>query len=108
MKLLSRPEELLLLAIWRLKENAYCVTIRRQVSEVTGRAWSFGAIYVPLERLEKRKYLTSFLGKPTPERGGRSKRFYKLTQEGLKALVEIRRVEKVMWDGITELSPDGK
>ena len=104
MKLLTRPEELVMLAIWRLKKNAYCVPIREQVSEVTGRNWSFGAIYVPLNRLEQKGYIESFLGEPTPERGGRSKRIYKLTLEGLKALAEIRKVEEVMWAGIPEFS----
>lgn len=107
MKLLSRPEELMLLAIWRLRDNAYCVPIRKQVSDVTGRNWSFGAVYVPLERLERRGYISSFLGEPTSERGGRRKRFYKLAKEGLTALIEIEKVEKAMWTDIPKLTPNG-
>lgn len=100
MKLLSRPEELILLAVWRLKENAYCNPIKRQLTEVTGKNWSFGAIYDPLERLEKKGLLESFLGEPTAERGGKSKRIYNLTSEGLTALVDIKNISEAMWYGI--------
>jgi len=103
MKLLSRPEELLLLAIWRLQDNAYGVTIRNQIKEVTGKIWSFGALFITLERLVKKGFLTSYLTDPTPERGGRSKRIYKLTPAGLEALIEIKKIEKAMWEGIHEL-----
>jgi len=104
MKLLSRPEELILLAIWRLQNNAYGVTIRNQIKEVTGKTWSFGALFITLERLVKKDYLTSYLTDPTPERGGRSKRIYKLTPHGSKALLEIKQVEQAMWEGISEVS----
>ena len=76
MKLLSRPEELFLLAIWRLQDNAYAVTIREQVNSITGKTWSFGATFVTLDRLVKKRYLSSHLSEPTQKRGGRSKRMY--------------------------------
>lgn len=104
MKLPSRSEELMLLAVWRLQDNAYAVTIREQVGHVTGRTWSFGTIFVTLDRLCKKGYLTSELGDPTPERGGRSKRFYRLTRTGRQALVDIRRLEATMWEGVSELA----
>lgn len=107
MKLPSRSEELMLLAVWRLQENAYAVTIREQVNRVTGKTWSFGTIFVTLDRLSKKGYLTSELGEPTPERGGRSKRFYRLTQAGRIALLDIRRLEQSMWEGISELALQG-
>ncbi len=106
MKLLSRAEELVLLAIWRLQENAYCVPIREQVMKVTGKNWTFGAIYIPLHRLEKRRLLESFLGNATTERGGRSKRYYSVTPDGMKALTAIRKVEQAMWESIPEFSVD--
>ncbi len=80
MKLLSRPEELVLLAIWKLKDNAYCVPIREQIIETTGKEWSFGSVYIPLNRLEEKGLINSFLGESSPERGGRAKRFYNLTE----------------------------
>ena len=102
MKLLSRAEELLLLAVWRLQENAYAVTIRDQLLEVTGKSWAFGALFVSLDRLVKKGYLTSVLGEPTPERGGRSKRMYSLTRGGLQALIRIREIQRTVWDGVSD------
>ena len=104
MKLLSRPEELFLLAIWRLQDNAYAVTIREQVNSITGKTWSFGATFVTLDRLVKKRYLSSHLSEPTQKRGGRSKRMYKLTRIGIKALLDIKRLQETMWDDIPRLS----
>ena len=106
MDLITRSEELILLAIWRLQKNAYSVKIREQLMQVTGKFWSFGAVYMPLDRLVKKGLLESYLADPTPERGGRSKRIYKPTKDGMAALIEIRKVEKAMWDGIPEFSLD--
>lgn len=100
MKLLTRAEELILLAIWRLGEEAYCVPILDQVQEVSRKKWTLGSIYITLHRLEKRRYVESELGTPTSERGGKSKRFYTVTSGGVEALRAARMVEKAMWDGI--------
>jgi len=104
MKLLSRPEELILLAIWQLQENAYCVPIRSKLSEITGEKWSLGSIYMPLDRLVKKGLLDSYLSEATPERGGRHKRIYKLTKDGKKSLLKVRQVEIAMWQNIPNLS----
>ena len=106
MKFLSRPEEIVLLSIWRLKDDAYSVPIRKQVSEATGKKWSFGAIYVPLHRLEKKGLVKSYMTAPTNQRGGRSKRIYELTLRGKKALAEVRELHQVLWAGVPELSQD--
>ncbi|MFC1563734.1 PadR family transcriptional regulator [candidate division KSB1 bacterium] len=103
MPLLTRAEELILLAIWRLKDDAYCVPILDLLEEVSEEKWTLGGIYVPLHRLEKNGLLGSILGNPTPERGGKSKRFYKLTGQGLKALEKMRKVERSMWEGIPDI-----
>jgi len=97
MKLLTRAEELILLAVWKLKGNAYCVSIRAQISEITGENWSLGSIYMPLDRLVKKGYLQSHLSDSTPERGGRHKRIYKLTDGGMKALLRVRQIQANMW-----------
>lgn len=107
MNLLTRSEELILLAIWRLKDSAYCIPIHEQVSSITGEKLSLGSIYMPLDRLVKKGYLESYLSEATPERGGRHKRIYKLTHEGLKALQKIRSVQDRMWRGIPNLSEEG-
>ena len=104
MKLLTRAEEFVLLAVWRLQNEAYSIPIRKQISEITGRNWSLGTIYMPLERLVKKGYLGSHLSDSTPERGGRHKRIYRLTNEGKKALIRIREVEQAMWTGIPTLT----
>jgi DNA-binding PadR family transcriptional regulator len=104
MDLLTRTEELILLAVWRLKDNAYSIPIHEQVSFITGEKLSLGSIYMPLDRLVKKGFLESYLSEATPERGGRHKRIYRLTREGLKALQRIRNVQERMWNGIPNLS----
>ena len=104
MKILSRSEELLLLSIWRLQDNAYGVTIRDQLKELTGKSWAFGALFVTLDRLVKKGLLDSYLADPTPQRGGRSKRIYSLTPQGLKALIEIKKLQDSAWADIPELT----
>ena len=106
MKLLSRSEEIVLLAVWRLGENAYGVTIKDQVSEVTGNEWTFGAIYVPLDKLTQKMYVKKIISDPTPERGGRSKCMYELTEAGKKALKEIRQVQDKLWEDIPDVAFD--
>lgn len=97
MKLLTRAEELILWAIARLGDGAYCVPIRDAIAEITGEEWPLGSIYMPLDRLFKRGYLRSRLSDSTPERGGRRKRIYKLTAEGLQALKQARDIQSKMW-----------
>jgi PadR family transcriptional regulator, regulatory protein PadR len=106
MKLLSRNEEIVLLAIWRLQENAYGVTIREQVSKVTNNDWSFGAIYVPLDKLTQKGYVNKSLSEPTTQRGGRSKCMYQLTSKGKTALKEIREVQEALWKDISSVAFD--
>ncbi len=106
MSLLSRAEEIVLVAIWKLQGNAYGVTIRERVSETTGTDWSIGAVYPPLHRLEKKGLVQSSQGKPLPERGGRSRVYYEVTPEGRKALAEIRRVTEAVWEDVPSLGLD--
>ena len=102
MKLLTRSEEMLMLAVWRLQEDAYGVTIRNQLETVTGRTWSFGALFVSLDRLVRKGHLESYMSDPQPYRGGRQRRMYRLRPSGRKALCKIRQVEKALWHGISE------
>jgi PadR family transcriptional regulator PadR len=106
MKLISRNEEILLLAVWRLEGNAYGVRIREQVSRVTGRDWTFGAVYVPLDTLTRKGYVRKSLSAPTAQRGGRSKCLYALTDAGKAALREIRRVQEALWDDVPTMAFD--
>ena len=102
MKLLTRAEELILLAVWKLEGNAYCVPIRAQISAITAENWSLGSIYMPLDRLVKKGYLKSHLSDSSPERGGRHKRIYELTDEGMKGLLKVRQVQAKMWRDVPE------
>jgi DNA-binding PadR family transcriptional regulator len=104
MKFLSRPEEIILFTILTLKEDAYCVPIREKASEISGKEWSFGAVYVPLHRLEKKGFVKSSFDDPTPIRGGRSRRIYKITAAGTKALSEVRALHNNMWAEVPEFS----
>ncbi len=100
MKLLSSHDEIFLLAILKLKENAYGMNIRRELSKATGKNWSIGAIYDPLYRMEKKGLLESFLSKPTKERGGRSKRIFRVKNKGIEALLEHRKTQDKLWQGV--------
>lgn len=106
MKLLTRSEEMILLSILRLKENAYCVPIFDEIQRITQKKWTMGGIYIPLYRLEKNEYVESHLGQPTATRGGKSKRFYRLTPKGLKSLETIKKIEKATWEGLTQFGTD--
>jgi len=97
MRFLSRSEELVLLAVWKLKEDAYCVPIREHLNVLTGKNWSFGSIFDPLDRLEKKGLLWSILTEPAKFRGGRSKRIYRITADGKRALAEMHAMQKAMW-----------
>ncbi|NGP77667.1 hypothetical protein G3570_13550 [Balneolaceae bacterium YR4-1] len=103
MDLLTRMEELLLLSVWRLQEDAYGLEIRQHLSELLGKDFSVGSVYVPLKRLKKRGYLTTWDSDPTDERGGRSKRFFKLTSKGVNALQQVKTVQEQTWSDLPDL-----
>ena len=103
MKILSRSDEILMLAILRLKENAYGVTIIKEVLNKTGKKLTFGSLWVSLDILFKRGLVHKRLADPTPERGGRSKIYYTVTSAGLKALEKAREFQREIWQGIPAL-----
>lgn len=94
---LSRSEEIVLLAVWKLKENAYGVTIRDLVSKEMDREWSFGAIYKPLKQLKHKNYVEKTGSKPTNHRGGRTKYLYTVTPEGGEALRNMQKIHDTIW-----------
>jgi len=97
MRLLSRTEEIVLSAVWKLQENAYGVTISDYINRRTGLQWKFGAIYSPLGRLVDNGLLRTIEGEPTAERGGRRKIFYELTNTGKRALMDVQKVHDSVW-----------
>lgn len=100
MKLLTRMEEIILVSIWRLGDNAYGITIREAVARVTSEEWPLGAMYPYLSRLHKCGYVRTRTGPSSPERGGRHKVLYSLTDTGKEALAEVHRIGQRTWDGI--------
>ena len=108
MKILSKPEELVLLAVFKLQDEAYGVTIRNLLINETGVDWSIGAVYVPLSRLSRAGFLETTIGEPTAERGGKRKKYYHRTPRGIKALTFTKKVNESMWTNIPawELEPN--
>jgi len=101
MKYLTKQEEWFLLGIVRLQEPAYLVNIQQHLLENTGRDWAFGSLYVTLDKLKKKGYVETYCGEPAKTRGGKAKKYYRLTEEGLAALAESRRLLDVMWGGLS-------
>ena len=97
---LGEFEQLLLFALARLGAEAYGVTIAREIETRTGRAVSAGAIYTALERLEGRGFVASRLGEPTPQRGGKRKRYYRLEAAGVSALRRSQEALRAMARGL--------
>lgn len=89
-----------LLAVARLKHEAYGLAIRRDLAARTGRDYSVGALYTTLQRLEDKGLLTSRYSEPLPVRGGRSRRHFKLTGAGARALREAERHAASIWAGV--------
>ncbi len=94
-------EQLILLALVRLGPEAYGLTIRQEIEERTGRAVSAGALYTALDRMEKRGLVTSRLGDPTPQRGGKRKRLYTLEPAGERALARVYESLRAMATGMS-------
>lgn len=97
---LGELEQIVLLAVLRLGEEAYGVPIRLDIKRRAGRSLTVGALYRTLDRLESKGYVTSWFGEPTPERGGRSKRYFKIRPLGLRALRSSREALVAMWEGL--------
>jgi PadR family transcriptional regulator len=97
---LGEFEQIVLLAVLRLGKNAYGVTIWEEIEKRTGRSVIIGAVYATLDRLETKRFISSKVGDPTPERGGRAKRFFKITTQGSAALERSRRILDNMWAGL--------
>jgi len=104
MKDLTLTEEMLLLTVWKLKEDAYGVTIRQYVSQETGRIFPYGTLYSALDKLVRLGYLIKTTGDPTRERGGRRKYFYHITKEGIEALKSALKLKLILWDAETQMT----
>jgi PadR family transcriptional regulator, regulatory protein PadR len=97
---LGEFEHIILLALLRLEDRAYGVTVRQEIEFRTHREVSIGAVYATLDRLETKGYVKSHLGEPTPERGGSSKRFFRVTPKGVAAVNRTQRALLNMTEGL--------
>ncbi len=100
---LGDMELMVLLALVRLGDDAYGVTISKELLDLAGREVAFGSVYAALDRLERKAYVLSTLADPTPERGGRAKRYFRVTEDGMRALQRTRTALTRLWRGIPVL-----
>ena len=101
---MSRNEEIILLTILKLKDNAYGVSIRKQIYKNMGIKWSFASIYQALDNLVRKKYVKRIKGDPTDRRGGKSKFYYEVTPKGKQDLQKLKKSYEQVWSGILEIS----
>ncbi|UCE20972.1 MAG: PadR family transcriptional regulator [Candidatus Aminicenantes bacterium] len=104
MNIITRLEEAILIAIWRLEDNAYGVTINKHVSRSFKKSYSLGSLYFSLDQLLRKGYVSKTITSFYHEKGGRSRTYYSLTEEGKRALQEVKAYQKSLWDGIPEMA----
>ncbi len=102
---LGSLEHIVLLAVMRLGSDAYGMTVRREIESATGRDISIGAVYATLTRLESKGFINSYAGEPTAERGGRAKRYFRMTADGTSALRNTHEIILKMSAGLKGLRP---
>jgi DNA-binding PadR family transcriptional regulator len=106
MNLLSRTEEIILLTILKLKDNAYGFSIREQIFKDTGKRWSFASIYQPLGKLTRKEYVKKVEADASRQRQGKKKYLYRLTPEGKGALKSIYETQKNLWADVPLVALD--
>src|ERR671910_814820 len=102
-RLLTDFELMILLAILRVDDEAYGVLIAREIEKTAGRTVLLGAIYAALARLDAMGLVASTVGDPTPQRGGRAKRFFRVTRAGLRAVSDTQRALMALWPNVPVL-----
>jgi PadR family transcriptional regulator PadR len=103
---ISKAEEMVLLAIWRLAEEAYGVAIRRQICRDTGKDYTYGTLYGLLRQMYHKGYIKRIKGAPLPKKGGRSKTYFMLMPLGIKVLQDAIRLHNRLWKGVNEFTFD--
>ena len=101
---LTRNEEILLLSVWRLRDEAYGVRIKEHIREETDRDWNYGTLYCTLDQLARKGFLSKREGTPSRRRGGRRKIYYALTPRGIEALRAAHELQQSLWRGVTPLA----
>ena len=101
--LLTDFELMILLATLRVGEGAYGVPIAREIEETGGRPVALAAVYAALDRLERNGLVASKLGESTPERGGRARKLFEVTREGVRAVKQTQQALVALWSGVPQL-----
>jgi PadR family transcriptional regulator PadR len=101
--LLTDFELMILLAVLRAGDEGYGMRIAEEIQRITGRSVLMGAIYAALDRLERNELVSSTIGDPTPQRGGRAKRFFEVTPRGLRAVKQTREALIALWTDVPQL-----
>jgi len=108
MKELTKIEEILLVAIWHLKEKAYGVKIRQHVSKIVGKELTYGHLYSALNQLVAKKYVLKSVGQMSTKRLGRPRIYYSISPVGMSALRTAREMNERLWSGISKYALDQK
>jgi DNA-binding PadR family transcriptional regulator len=104
MKDLTKIEEILLLSIWKLKDEAYGFKIRRHVSDIIGKDFTFGNLYSALDRLARKKYVMKRTGESTPQRRGKTRMYYTISSAGIEALKAACAMNQKLWGALKPYS----
>ena len=108
MNIITRLEEAILIAVWRPEDNAYGVSINKHVSRYLKKNYSMGALYFSLDQLLRKGYVSKTTKQFYHEKGGRSRTYYVLTNNGKRVLKEVKAYQRALWDGIPEIAFDVK
>jgi len=108
MKKLTINEEIFLISIWHLRDEAFGLNIRAKIREITGTTITFGTLYNTLDYLLRKGYVQTRRGKPSPSRGGHNKVYYSITPDGIQALQGARELQDRLWEGIPLKALDRK
>jgi len=100
----SNFELMVLLSLIRLGDEAYGVPISKEIEKHSGHDVAVGSVYAALERMRDRSFVTSTVGEPTAERGGRAKRYFNITAKGMKVVQETQRTLTQLWHGLPTLA----
>jgi DNA-binding PadR family transcriptional regulator len=103
MKSITRKEELIMLSILQLKNDAYLIAIQNHLKKITGKKVSLTTVHLPLSRLEESGLIEAAFGEATAVRGGRRKKIYKITQEGFASLEAYKKISEQLWSNYEEL-----
>ena len=104
MKEITKIEETVMIAIWRLGDDAYGVNIKKHIKDVTGREYLYSTLYTTLEQMVNKGFITKTYGESTAVRGGKRKIFFHLTKDGLSALKAAFEKQRAVWNGISSES----